>query len=54
MQECGVAELFEVSKVFAGGTAHRIHHFFAQLHWRRKWFGITTQDETKVNVKQFS
>ena len=29
-------------------------HFFTQLHWRWQWLRITSQNVSKVNMKQFT
>jgi len=54
MQEGSVAQSLEVSKVLAGWAAHCFNHFFTQLHWRRQRLRISAENESKVDVEQFS
>ena len=46
--------LFESLKVLGSVAAHGFHHLFTQLHGRRQRLRVSPQDETKVDVKQFS
>jgi len=40
--------------MLAGWAAHRFNHFFTQLHWRRQRLWIPAENESKVDVKQFT
>jgi hypothetical protein len=40
--------------VLAVHPAESLYHLLAQLHWRRHWFRVPTQDITKIYMDQFS
>ena len=54
MQEGGVAKLLEFGEEAAGGSTHRINHLLAQTNGGRHWFGISTEDISEINVKEFA
>ena len=54
MQEGGVAKLLELGEEATRGSTHRINHLLAQTNGGRHWFGITTEDISEINVKEFA
>lgn len=49
-----VALLTELLVLLTLGAAHAFHHLLVQLHRGRKGLGVSAQNVTKVNVKQFT
>ena len=54
VEEGGVAEFPELLIVLRVDTAHGLDHFFAELHGRRQWLRIASQNVAKVDVEQFA
>ena len=47
--ECGEAKVLESGIMSRSRPTHSVYHFFAHFHWRRKWFGVATQNVAKIN-----
>src|ERR1700709_1856510 len=47
------AEVFESGIMRRLCTTHAIHHLFAYFHLRWKWFGVATENVTKINCGMY-